>query len=77
MSPHEHLAFHNFKVSRALRAHLNGHWAVNLWFAGLSGSGKLMVAHTVEERLQVMVCRTFVLDGDNVRRRLRILGKSM
>jgi len=41
MSPHEPLVFHKSKVSRALRAHLNGHWTVNLWFAGLSGSGKL------------------------------------
>jgi len=54
MSPHEPLVFHNSKVSRALRGHLNGHWAINLWFAGLSESGKLMLAQTVEVRLHGM-----------------------
>ena len=38
-----------------------------LWFAGLSGSGKSTLAHAVEKKLYEMGCRTFVLDGDNVR----------
>lgn len=46
---------------------MNGHRSVILWFTGLSGAGKSTLAHAVEERLHQMGCRTFVLDGDNVR----------
>ena len=35
--------------------------------SGLSGSGKSTLAHAVEEALHQQGCRTFVLDGDNVR----------
>jgi len=38
-----------------------------IWFTGLSGAGKSTLAHAVEEQLHQMGCRTFVLDGDNVR----------
>lgn len=38
-----------------------------LWFTDLSGSGKSTLAHTVEKKLYARGCRTFVLDGDNVR----------
>jgi adenylylsulfate kinase len=38
-----------------------------VWFTGLSGSGKSTLAHAVEEKLHALECRTFVLDGDNVR----------
>ena len=38
-----------------------------LWFTGLSGSGKSTLAHAVEEQLHQQGCKTFVLDGDNVR----------
>ncbi|MGE0190246.1 MAG: adenylyl-sulfate kinase, partial [Steroidobacteraceae bacterium] len=38
-----------------------------LWFTGLSGSGKSTLAHAVEEKLHEQKCRTFVLDGDNIR----------
>ena len=31
------------------------------------GSGKSTLAHSVEEELHKLACRTFVLDGDNVR----------
>lgn len=54
-------------VNRARRETLNGHRSINLWFTGLSGSGKSTVAHAVEERLHLMGCRTYVFDGDNVR----------
>lgn len=55
----------------------NGHRGAILWFTGLSGAGKSTLAHEVEERLHRMGCRTFVLDGDNVRHGLcRDLGFS-
>ena len=54
-------------VTRDRREQLNTHKSVLLWFTGLSGAGKSTLAHAVEERLHQMQCRTFVLDGDNVR----------
>jgi adenylylsulfate kinase len=45
----------------------NGHRGAIIWFTGLSGSGKSTLAHAVEESLHQHGCRTFVLDGDNVR----------
>jgi adenylylsulfate kinase len=57
-------------VTRARRARLNGHRSVIVWFTGLSGSGKSTLAHAVEEQLHQRGCRTFVLDGDNVRQGL-------
>ena len=38
-----------------------------MWFTGLSGAGKSTLAHAFEEFLHQRGCRTFVLDGDNVR----------
>jgi len=59
--------WHNATVTRARRETLNDHRSVLVWFTGLSGSGKSTVAHSVEERLHQLGCRTFVFDGDNVR----------
>jgi adenylylsulfate kinase len=58
---------HNATVTRKRRNQLNGHKSVVIWFTGLSGSGKSTLAHSVEEELHNLGCRTFVLDGDNVR----------
>ena len=38
-----------------------------LWFTGFSGSGKSTLAHAIEEQLHQQGCKTFVLDGDNIR----------
>ena len=38
-----------------------------MWFTGFSGAGKSTLAHAVEERLFQSGCRTYVLDGDNIR----------
>lgn len=59
--------WHNGTVTRLRREKLNGHKSVILWFTGLSGAGKSSLAHAVEEYLYKIGCRTFVLDGDNVR----------
>ena len=59
--------YHNATVTRERRNELNGHKSVVIWFTGLSGSGKSTLAHLVEEKLHNLDCRTFVLDGDNVR----------
>jgi adenylylsulfate kinase len=59
--------YHNATVTRERRNQLNGHKSAVIWFTGLSGSGKSTLAHSVEEKLHNLGCRTFVLDGDNVR----------
>ena len=59
--------WHHATVTRAHRESQNGHKSVMLWFTGLSGAGKSTIAHAVEEALFALPCRTFVLDGDNVR----------
>jgi adenylylsulfate kinase len=61
------VVWHQATVTRARREQLNGHRGAIIWFTGLSGSGKSTLAHAVEETLHQMGCRTFVLDGDNVR----------
>ena len=59
--------YHNATVTRERRNQLNKHKSVVVWFTGLSGSGKSTLSHSVEEKLHNLGCRTFVLDGDNVR----------
>ena len=59
--------YHHATVTRERRNKLNNHKSVVLWFTGLSGSGKSTISHALEERLFNKGCRTFVLDGDNIR----------
>ncbi len=61
------IVWHHATVVRARREAQNGHRGAIIWFTGLSGSGKSTLAHAVEESLHQRGCRTFVLDGDNVR----------
>jgi len=61
------VVWHHATVTRERRQQQNQHHSVILWFTGLSGSGKSTLAHCVEEELHRRGCRTFVLDGDNVR----------
>ncbi|MDO8264153.1 MAG: adenylyl-sulfate kinase [Gallionella sp.] len=59
--------WHHATVTRTRREAQNGHRGAIVWFTGLSGAGKSTLAHAVEEELHQHGCRTFVLDGDNVR----------
>ena len=59
--------YHQASVTRGRRNQSNSHQSVVLWFTGLSGSGKSTLAHVLEEKLFKKGCKTFVLDGDNVR----------
>ena len=59
--------YHEPAIIRENRNQLNKHRSVVIWFTGLSGSGKSTLANSVEGRLYKLGCRTFVLDGDNVR----------
>lgn len=63
----DNVVWHQATVTRIRREAQNGHRGAILWFTGLSGAGKSTLAHAVEEQLHQMGCRTFVLDGDNVR----------
>lgn len=67
-TPHSsNIVWHRPTVTRQRRERQNGHGSAILWFTGLSGAGKSTLAHALEERLHQLKCKTFVLDGDNVR----------
>ncbi len=66
----DNIIWHHATVTRSRRESLNNHKSVLLWFTGLSGSGKSTLAHAIEEELHKLACRTFVLDGDNIRHNL-------
>ena len=68
--PQEHLYEHCSYVTPPQRESLLKQRGVVVWFTGLSGSGKSTVAHALEHELVKQGHLAFVLDGDNVRRRL-------
>ncbi len=57
-------------VSRQQRESKQTHRGHIIWLTGLSGSGKSSLAHAIESRLHDIDCRTFILDGDNLRQGL-------
>ena len=59
---------HASSVTRPLRNRLNKHKSGLIWFTGLPASGKSTIAHGIERELFGQSIRTYVLDGDNVRR---------
>lgn len=59
--------WHHATITRQHRERQSNHKSVIIWFTGLSGSGKSTLAHAVEDSLYRLNCRTFVVDGDNVR----------
>ena len=61
------ITWHHHNITRVEREKMAGHKGLVLWFTGLSGSGKSTVANMVEELLYQRGCRTYVLDGDNIR----------
>jgi adenylylsulfate kinase len=66
----QNTVWHEPSVYRKDRENMNGHKSAIIWFTGLSGAGKSTVDHALEDRLHKNKIRTFVLDGDNVRRGL-------
>ncbi|MBL1140593.1 MAG: adenylyl-sulfate kinase [Proteobacteria bacterium] len=66
----QNTVWHEPSVYRKDREKMNGHESFIIWFTGLSGAGKSTIAHALEDRLHKNKIRTFVLDGDNVRRGL-------
>ncbi len=66
----EDTRWHEPSVKRHHREVLNVHKGKILWFTGFSGAGKSTIAHALEARLHEFGARTYVLDGDNVRKGL-------
>jgi adenylylsulfate kinase len=61
------LVWHQSRVMRNDRERQNAHKGQIVWLTGLSGAGKSTLASWVEEVLFQSGCRTYLLDGDNVR----------
>lgn len=61
------VVWHHASVKLAERNNSNGHKSAVLWFTGLSGSGKSTLANVVDKILFDMGCKTYILDGDNIR----------
>lgn len=59
---------HSFDISKEDRANSNAHSAFLIWFTGLSGSGKSTIANLVEQSLFKQGIKTYILDGDNIRK---------
>ena len=66
----QNTVWHEPHIRRADREKLNQHKSSILWFTGLSGSGKSTLANAVEHYLHKQGARTYVLDGDNIRKGL-------
>ena len=66
----QHVVWHEPTITRGDRERLNRHRSAILWFTGLSGSGKSTLAHAIEDHLYHQGVRTYVLDGDNIRKGL-------
>ena len=66
----QHTTWHEPTITRADRETLNRQRSCILWFTGLSGAGKSTLAHALEDRLHGLGKRTYVLDGDNIRKGL-------
>ena len=64
----KNITVQEFKVGRELREKANGHSSFLVFFTGLSGSGKSTIANALEQKLYDQNIKTYVLDGDNVRK---------
>ena len=61
---------HNFTITKKERIQSNKHNSFLVWFTGLSGSGKSTIANLVEIELHKKRINTYLLDGDNIRKRI-------
>lgn len=64
----KHIIPHDYQISKDDRRDLHGHNSFLLWFTGLSGSGKSTIANVVEQELHKQGVKTYILDGDNIRK---------
>lgn len=61
---------HAYKISKFDRQAINKHNSFLIWFTGLSGSGKSTIANLLEQEMYKHEFKTYVLDGDNIRKGL-------
>ncbi|MFT6054926.1 MAG: adenylylsulfate kinase [Roseivirga sp.] len=66
----ENIISQEFKIDRVKRKTLLQQKPLLVWFTGLSGSGKSTMANLLEVELHASGFKTYVLDGDNVRKGL-------
>lgn len=59
--------WNSYRITRKDRESFNKYRSILLWFTGLSGSGKSILANILEEELHHRLVHTYVLDGDNIR----------
>ncbi|MDB4297507.1 adenylyl-sulfate kinase [Flavobacteriaceae bacterium] len=64
----KNLTKYDYTVSRKDRIKENKHNSFLIFFTGLSGAGKSTIACALEQKLFSNGIRTYVLDGDNIRR---------
>jgi len=64
----KNITVQEFKIGKELRQKANGHSSFLVFFTGLSGSGKSTIANALEQKLYDENIKTYVLDGDNVRK---------
>lgn len=64
----ENIVEHRYKITRRQRRKANGHNSFLIFFTGLSGSGKSTIANALEQKLHAEGIKTYVLDGDNIRK---------
>ena len=64
----KNIVAHTYRINKETRRKTNGHNSFLIFFTGLSGSGKSTIANALEEKLFSEGIKTYVLDGDNVRR---------
>jgi adenylylsulfate kinase len=62
-----HITWHQGAITCTDRENMNGHRGFTIWFTGLSASGKSTLAVAAEKALYERGCRTYILDGDNIR----------
>lgn len=63
----DNLTWQELDITRKFRADKMGQRPITLWFTGLSGAGKSVLANEIEKALNVQGKYTMLLDGDNVR----------
>lgn len=57
----------NTDITSTMRAAAKGQTPLTIWFTGLSGAGKTVLANALEKRLFALGLHTMLLDGDNIR----------
>jgi adenylylsulfate kinase len=67
MATNNNITWHHSSVTKKDRQLQNNHKSCVIWFTGFSGSGKSTLANAMDYQLFLNGCRSYVLDGDNIR----------